>query len=125
MAHTIIWKQNCLYRKFTGEITAEEILKSNFDMHAHPRFAKIKYLVNDFSEVTAAHMDEGHTQIFASTDDIISDTKGKLKIAIVTSNNPAHIELAEGYRAAMEHKLFECEIFASVKDAKQWGEQSQ
>lgn len=122
MAHTVSWKPEYLYRKFSGEITGEEVLKSNFDIQAHPRFAKIKYLINDFNEVTAAHIDAEHTRIFASTDDIISDTKGKLKIAIVTSN-PVHIELAKGYRAAMKNKLFECEIFSSVEEAKQWGEQ--
>ena len=122
MANTISWETDYLYRKFSGEITGEEILKSNFDLQVHPRFAKIKYLINDFSEVTAAHIDAEHAKIFASTDDIISDTKGKLKIAIVT-DNPAHIELAEGYRAAMKNRLFECEIFATVEEAKNWGQQ--
>jgi len=122
MTHTISWKPNYLYRKFTGEITGEEVLTSNFDIQAHPRFAKIKYLVNDFSEVTAAHIDAEHSKIFASTDDIISDTKGRLKIAIVT-NNPALVELAESYRAAMKNRSFECEIFASVEEARNWGEQ--
>ena len=122
MAHTVSWKPDSLYRKFTGEITGEEILKSNFDIQVHPRFIKIKYLINDFNEVTSALIDPEHTKIFASTDDIISDTKGKLKIAIVTDNE-ALAELAEGYRAAMKNRLFECEIFASVQEAKKWREQ--
>jgi hypothetical protein len=122
MAHTVSWKPEYLYRKFSGEVTGEEFLKSNFDIQVHPRFAKIKYLINDFNEVTSILIDTEHTRIFASTDDIISDTKGKLKIAIVT-NNDALIELAEMYRTSMKNKLFEVEIFASVAEAKKWGEQ--
>ena len=122
MAHTVNWKPDYLYRKFTGEITGEEILKSNFDIQAHPRFEKIKYLINDFNEVTSLLVNAEHARIFASTDDIISDTKGKLKIAIVTTNE-ALFELVESYRTAMKNRLFECEIFASVEEAKKWGQQ--
>ena len=121
MAHTVNWKPHYLHRKFTGEITGEEILKSNFDIQVHPRFVKIKYLINDFSEVESALISEEHAKIFASTDDVISDTKGKLKIAIVT-NNPAHIQLAEAYRTAMKNIVFNCEIFDTVEEAKEWGE---
>lgn len=122
MAHTLNWKPDYLYRKFSGEITGEEILKSNFEIQSHPGFAKIKYLINDFNEVESTLIDAEHTKIFASTDDIISDSKGKLKIAIVT-NNDEHIQLAEMYRASMKNRLFDCEIFASVEEAKKWGEQ--
>ena len=122
MTHTLSWKPDYLHRKFSGEITGEEILKSNFELQAHPRFAKIKYLINDFNEVESTLIDAEHTKIFASTDDIISDSKGKLKIAIV-SNNDEHIELAKMYRASMKNRLFECEIFATVEEAKKWGEQ--
>lgn len=122
MAHTVNWEPHYLYRKFTGEITGEEILKSNFDIQTHPHFVKIKYLINDFDEVESTLIDPEHAKIFASTDDIVSDTKGKLKIAIVT-NNELHIELAKTYRAAMRNRFFDCEIFSSVEEAKKWGEQ--
>lgn len=121
MSHTVQWEPGSLYRKFSAEISGEEILKSNFDIQMHPNFAKIKYLINDFNDVTDVHVDPAHAKIFASTDDIISDTKGRLKIAIVT-NNPAHIELARLYRSSMKNRFFECEIFASIDEAKEWAE---
>ena len=121
MPITLIWKPHYLFRKFTGDVTGEEILKSNFELQAHPRFATIKYIVNDFTDVSALLIDTHHTKIYASTDDIISDTKGKFKIAIVV-NQEAHVDLAKSYRDSLKNNLFDCEIFETVEDAKKWGE---
>ena len=117
----MLWKPTNLYRKFTGDVTAEEILKSNFDLQLHPRFAEIKYIINDFTEVENLLVQIEHTKIYASTDDIISDTKGLFKIAIVVTKKE-HQDLAESYRQSMENNLFECEIFSTVAEAHKWGE---
>lgn len=121
MPNTLTWKPHYLFRKFTGDVTGEEILKSNFDLQAHPRFAAIKYIVNDFTDVSALLIDTHHTKIYASTDDIISDTKGKFKIAIVV-NQEAHVDLAKSYRDSLKNNVYDCEIFETVEDAKKWGE---
>ncbi|MCW8901857.1 MAG: hypothetical protein OQK75_01595 [Gammaproteobacteria bacterium] len=95
---------------------------SNFELQSHPRFPIIKYLINDFTEVSSLLIDTNHTKIYASTDDIISDTKGKFKIAIIINQN-AHANLAKSYRDSMKNNFFDCEIFKTVEDAKKWGEQ--
>ena len=83
----------------------------------HPEFESIKYIINDFTEVTKLAINTDHTKIYATTDDIISDTKGNLKIAIVAKQD-AHIALANNYREEMKNKLFECEIFQTVEEAQ-------
>ena len=121
MPHTNTWTSTGLIRKFTGDIKAEEILKSNFDTHENPDFETIKYIINDFSEVNEILIKTEHTKIYASTDDIISDTKGKLKIALVV-NRDEHIALANNYREDMKNKLFECETFKTLNEARNWAE---
>lgn len=121
MAHTLTWQSNGLFRKFTAQISPEEILKSNLDLHVHPRFEEIKYIINDFTEVTELVINTDHTKIYASIDDVISDTKGKFKIAIVAKLN-AHVKLANSYREQMKNKFFECEIFKALKEAQIWAE---
>ena len=122
MAHTNTWTATGLIRKFTGDVKAEEILTSNFESHENPDFLTIKYIINDFSEVDKILLGTEHTKIFASTDDIISDTKGKLKIAIVV-NRDEHIMLANSYRNEMKNYYFNCEIFQNLKDAEKWANQ--
>lgn len=108
-----------MYRKFTGTITSIEILESNLELHVHPGFEKIKYIINDFSEVTGHTVVEGHTRAYASSDDMASITKGRMKIAIVVDKEPL-VALARAYQEQMEGKIFECEVFQSLGEAREW-----
>ena len=121
MPHTNTWETKGLLRKFTGEITAEEILAANFALHEHPDFARIAYIINDFTETSGVSFDANHTRIYALTDDIISETKGKFNIAIVV-NQDYLIDLANSYRNDMKNRHFRCEIFKTVEDARKWVE---
>ena len=121
MPFTNTWETDGLYRKFTGVISGEEILASNFELHVEPRFQKIKYVINDFTDITGHSIETGHTKIYATTDEIISNTKGKLKIALIVIQDPL-IPLANSYRDQMVGKLFECEIFKTLDKARQWVE---
>lgn len=119
MPHTNTWKPGGLYRKFTGEITGAEILEANFALYDDPKFQNIKYVINDFTEITDHSVETSHTEVYAKTDDLISDTKGELKVALVV-NQAAHISLANNYRELMKDTSFECEIFQTVEDARNW-----
>ena len=119
MPHKNTWEPGGLYRKFTGTISGEEILESNFELHVDPNFQTINYIINDFTEVTSHSIETIHTKVYASTDEIVSNTKGKLKIALVVTQSPL-IALANSYREEMIGNKFECDIFQSIEDARKW-----
>ena len=119
MAHTYYWEPEGLYRKFFDEVSGEEILASNLEIQNQPEFLKIKYIINDFSDVSSYTVTQGHTEIYAKTDDIISDTKGKLAIAIVVLNEEPKA-FAENYRQQLKNRFFTCEIFESLQEAREW-----
>jgi len=119
MPYTLTWESKGLYRKFTGDVSGDEILKSNFELHVDPYFQNITYIINDFTGMTGHSIDISHTEVYAKTDDIVSNSKGRLKIALVATQAD-HIDLANSYCDQMEDKLFECEIFKNIKDARNW-----
>ena len=119
MPYKNTWEPRGLYRKFTGKISGEEILKSNFEIHKNPKFHTISYIINDFTEVTGHSIEVIHTQVYASTDEIISYGKANLKIALVVTQDPL-IALANSYRNEMIGNRFECDIFKTIEDARKW-----
>lgn len=119
MPHTNTWEPGGLYRKFTGKISGEEILESNFELQANPDFQEIKYIINDFTEVTGHSIETVHTKVYASTDEMASNTKFNLKIALVVTQDPL-ITLANSYREEMIGNKFECDIFQTIEDARKW-----
>ncbi len=84
-----------------------------------PDFHAISYVINDFTEVTDHSIETVHTKIYASTDEIVSNTKGKLKIALVVTKEPL-ITLANSYREAMAGNKFEYDIFQTIGQTRQW-----
>ena len=119
MPYTNTWEEHGLYRKFTENISGDEILESNFELHAHPEFQKIKYIINDFTEVTGHSIQGSHTKAYASSDGIISNSKGPLKIAIIVTKDPL-IALANAYREQIKGDLLKCEIYSTLEDARNW-----
>ncbi|MDH5710467.1 MAG: hypothetical protein OEZ15_02215 [Gammaproteobacteria bacterium] len=119
MPYTNHWEKDGLYRKFTGKITGYEILESNFGLQVQPAFKAIKYIINDFTEVTGHAIEKEHTDIYAETDKRAAEKRASLKIAILVTQ-PEQIVLAEGYRAEMKDNQFICEIFQTMKDARDW-----
>ena len=119
MPHSNTWETEGLYRKFIGEISAYEILESNIELHNNANFSKIKYVINDFSNVTGHSVEITHTRIYASTDRLISDYKKELKIALVVTQAEL-IELAKSYREQMLGERFECQIFKAIGEARTW-----
>ena len=121
MPHINQWEKDGLYRKFTGEITGHEILESNFGLQIQPEFQSIKYIINDFTEVTGHSIDNSHTELYAQTDEKAASNKGnsELKIALLVTQ-PSLIALAENYRNEMKGNMFECEIFQTIEAAREW-----
>jgi len=119
MPYTNTWEPEGLYRKFTGIINGEEILESNFDLHQDSKFQTINYIINDFIDVIDHSIEVIHTKVYASTDEIISNSKGNLKIALVVTQEPL-IALANSYREEMIGNTFECDIFNTIEDAREW-----
>ena len=121
MPHTIEQEEKGLYRKFTGIISGDEILESNFDTHRLPEYQELHYIINDFSDADGHAIEIAHTQAYASSDKVIANAKGQLKIAIVATR-PDMMELAKNYIRLMEASPFGCQLFQHLKDARRWVE---
>lgn len=107
-----------LYRKFSGNITADEVLESNFELQSLAEFKGLSAVINDFTAIDGHSLDTPHAAVFASTDRLIANAKGGMKIALVV--RPDDLALAQGYRDAMHGSPFECRIFYRTREACNW-----
>ena len=121
MPYITTWEADGVYRVFSGEINAEQILRSNFELQRHPDFMKIHYVLNDFTPVTGHSLTSSHTNTYAETDEIIAGTKGSLKIALVVPNE-IFVPVAQAYIEQMSDKIFDCQLFRLLQEARAWVE---
>ena len=113
------WKDNGLDRVFSSTTSGKEILESNLDLHGDKRFEKIKYIINDFSNVIDFKVTDHDLEVIATIDNVSAISKDELKIAIVVTNS-ALIKWAQIYLEKMKGSPYKCQIFSQYKDALQW-----
>lgn len=124
MPYANSWEKNGLYRKFTDEISCDEILKANIELYDSTDFEYIKYIINDFTEATGNRIEACHAKAYAIMDEVISARKGKMKIAIVVTH-PSLIALTNYYCELMVDKRFDCETFQTLSASREWIELKQ
>jgi len=121
MPCTLTWEPKGLLRTFHAnrDLTGEDIFESNLKTHKDARFKDIEYIINDFTKVTCHSVRITHTEVYASTDQMIANTKHTLKIALIASDESI-LDLARNYCALMQEQSFECKIFPNVEAARNW-----
>jgi len=113
------WKDNGLYRKFTGEITGGEILESNLSIHGDPRFDGINYVLNDFISIVEFDVNNTDINIISTIDNVAALSKQKLKIAIVATNTDL-LKWVNVYLNMMQDSPYETAVFSTCSDALNW-----
>lgn len=119
MAHSCLWETGGVYRAFSATLSPDEVITSNFELHVDPRFGDIEYVINDFTGVDRTEILQEHTTIFARTEDVIAQTKHRLKIALVVRDELQQM-LAQAFCDEMKSNPFDCAIFQSLDDARDW-----
>jgi len=119
MSHNITWEESGVYREFYDFVTGEEILASNFELQAHPKFETIDYVINDFTKVNDHSITIPHTSAYAKTDEISAQEKTVLKIGLIVTKKDL-FDLADSYQNMMETMKFECKIFKTIGQTRNW-----
>ena len=119
MAHQYHWEENGLLRVYTDKISGDEVFDSNLKLHGDMRFDDIQYVINDFTRVTDFAVSEQDIAKIAIVDNVASKSKPVLKIAIVATLEPL-LDWINKYLSGMQGSPYECQIFASLDEARQW-----
>ena len=113
------WEEKGLYRVFSNKISGEEILRSNLELHGHPRFTRLGYVINDFLNIAEFEISNLDVLKVSTLDNVATQTNDQIKIAIVATDE-ALLHWIHQYMKQMTDSPYPCKIFATVDDAQQW-----
>ena len=119
MTHQLVWEENGLYRKFTDKISGNEVLNSVLKIQSDPRFDKIRYVLNDFTEISDFEVSETDIKRIVSVDNAAALTNANIKIAIVATNEPL-LQWIQYYCDRLEKSPYEVKVFSYIDDAYRW-----
>ena len=120
MPYENVWKDHGVVRTYYGDITSNEILNSNANIQNDPRFAEIKYIINDFSAINSCEASEQDINAIAAIDYGSSQARNiPDKIAIVASNEELLIWVRV-YFEKMKNSPYKFKLCDSIDEACQW-----
>lgn len=119
MSYENIWEATGLYRKYSNDITGEEIIESMEDGYSHPSFNSVSYVINDFLNIKNYDITTSNVLAIAEIDKAAAIRNQDIKVAIVATTPTLQV-LATLYGDLIDNSLYTSEVFTNVDEARLW-----
>ncbi len=119
MPYKLNWEKNGVYIKLYGAVDPEDLDKVYAAVQKNPRFSEVKHQICDFLDIEEIAYSEKSVTKLGRLDKAESQSKPKVKVALVMTDNKAQA-LAGFYQAAIATSSWDAEIFHNVDDARMW-----
>jgi hypothetical protein len=120
--HEITWERQGVTKRFWGAVTGEEFVRSSHEVETSPRFDDLRFIINDFSEITGHSIEEADIEKLAIIRVGSMRTNRNFRVVIVTTDS----RLAAIPTAISKGSFvgtYETEAFATIALARQWLQQ--
>ena len=119
MPYENIWGERDVYRKYNGCVTGKEIINATEEVERDERFDSIRYIINDFLDVTEQVVTSHEIKIIAAIDKAASLSNPNIKIAIVATRKVIQY-LAILYCDLTEDSPYQTRVFTNIEEAREW-----
>lgn len=118
MSYEIIWEERGAIKRFWGMVTSHDMVQSVLDTERDPRFDDMRYVINDFLDITGCSAGASDAEEVATQDCGAAMTNPRIRIAVVT-DSPSIIALTNQY-ANSPVNAYETRIFSTLPEARAW-----
>lgn len=125
MPDTMEWEEKGIHRKYSGVVALADVIDNSLQMHGHPRFDELRYIIVDFLDIEQAVFDSETFQDEIATHAHINAAAAKsnphLRIAIVATDETTQA-LTEFYHLESKSGAvpWEMRLFHSLDEARSW-----
>lgn len=118
MPYEITWEPRGAVKRLFGFVSAEEFLRSAMDLQGHPNFDGLRFVINDFREVTGHAVTETDVKKVAAYGLGAFHVNPRIAIAAVTTDAEI-LRLLELY-ASPRYSLYAFRHFPTLVAARNW-----
>ncbi len=121
MPYQLTWETNSgAHKRFYGVLTVEDVVNSSIELHRDHRFDRLRYSINDFSEVTSVPTSINPSALddLAAASIGASMTNPKLRVAIVTTHEM--IEKLSRHFLEATDGVWQSKVFPTLAAARLW-----
>ncbi len=118
MGYELSWTQKGVFRRFFGNVTSDELLRSVVEVEGDYRFDDLRYAILDFRECTGYSISSEMMESIAAIDGAAAMVNPKIRIAVIATSSEM-IALAQEYIDS-PFNAYPTRIFATLDEAKVW-----
>ncbi len=108
-----------MYWTYTGTLTGEDLLQSNFEIYGDERFDDLTYQIVNLLEVDKVDVSENHMRKVAHLDMAAARSNKRIRIAVV-ARTPEAIALNTLYEKYVSGDSWPSRLFETVEEAEAW-----
>jgi hypothetical protein len=119
MPYEIRWETKGVRSVFSGIVTDDDLLRSNFELYDDPRFTSIRYEIADFGLAEGSSFSAETVRCVARMDHDQSVRNPDVKVAILATGTLAR-GLARMYALSGGDTPWVTQLFRTEEDALSW-----
>jgi len=120
MAYELVWEDNGVYWKYSGNVTGNEIIDASTSIYGDARFVTLKYKFVDFIDVEDLQMDKSQLALVAYQHLAAERANPYLKNAILIKTGHKMAQMAHEFAAFFGKSSWEVKVFTNLEEANKW-----
>ena len=120
MAYELVWEDNGVYWKYSGNVTGNEIIDASTSIYGDARFITLKYKFVDFFDVENFEMDQSQLALIAYQHLAAERANPYLKNAILIKPDHKMTQMAHEFAAFFGKSSWEVKVFTNPEEANKW-----
>jgi hypothetical protein len=111
------WHQYGVYKKFSGNVTMPELLKSLTDVQRHSDYNSFRFTITDFLDAKSIDFNESDIKMYGAHVIAGQFTNHRLAIGIVVTNSDVINILKTRYERLVD---YEVRYFPTLEECESW-----
>jgi hypothetical protein len=118
MSYEVLWEARGAVKRFWDVVSSEDMIRSVVETEADARFDNLRYVINDFLDVSRIAFSAEDINDISTMDLGASRTNATIKIAVVATLAEL-VAFAEQY-ANSDLNVYPTQVFATMDEARAW-----
>ena len=118
MGFQLHWENRGVVKRYFGRVSAEELIAPVIATEADPRFDRLRYVINDFLDITSVTFTQIDVDEIAAYDMGAALTNPHIKVAVVVARADV-IDLVSRYIKA-SGMAYPTRTFFTMEEARAW-----
>ena len=118
MAYSINWAPKGAVKYYSGDVTFEDVYRSESEIQISPEFDNLRYVISVFEGNEGVKLSKSEGDLMVALRLGAMNSNPRLKYAYVSTHDNVRIQVEESIK--LSHSAYPIKVFDNLRDALDW-----